>query len=83
MKNVFLIFIIFVFSTKSHGIVQNNFLTPIGGIEGITGNTGVARRGSVGNVIFNPGGLGLYSESQGFGIWFSFFSKLDRYNNWK
>jgi long-subunit fatty acid transport protein len=32
-------------------------LTPIGAYEGIAGNTGIARDGSVGSVIYNPAGL--------------------------
>ncbi len=55
MKKI--IFILCLLPKLSFSIVQNNFLTPIGGIEGITGNTGVARRASVGNVIYNPAGL--------------------------
>ena len=57
----FLLLLILFLPTVSHSIVQNNFLTPIGGIEGITGNTGIARRASVGNVIYNPAGLAYIS----------------------
>lgn len=53
----YFLLLIFLLTNISHAIVQNNFLTPIGGIEGITGNTGLARRASVGNVIYNPAGL--------------------------
>ena len=53
----FFIFTIALLSFPVFSIVQNNFLTPIGGIEGITANTGIARTNSVGNVIFNPAGL--------------------------
>lgn len=55
MKKI--LFLLCLLPELSFSIVQNNFLTPIGGIEGITGNTGVARRASVGNVIYNPAGL--------------------------
>src|SRR5690606_32307576 len=33
------------------------FITPIGANEGIAGNTGIGRYGSVGAVIYNPAGL--------------------------
>jgi long-subunit fatty acid transport protein len=36
---------------------SNSFITPIGGAEGITGNTGIGRYGSSGSVIYNPAGL--------------------------
>jgi hypothetical protein len=36
---------------------ENPFLTPIGAYEGITGNTGIARDGSVGSVLYNPAGM--------------------------
>lgn len=36
---------------------EHAFLTPIGAYEGIAANTGIARDGSVGAVIYNPGGL--------------------------
>jgi hypothetical protein len=36
---------------------ENSFLTPMGAYEGIAGNTGIGREGSVGAVIYNPAGL--------------------------
>ena len=55
MKLIALFFVLFPMTT--FGIIQNKFLIPIGGIEGITANTGVARRGSIGSVIYNPAGM--------------------------
>jgi len=56
MKNI-IIFALTLISLPAFSIVQNNFLTPIGGIEGITANTGIARTNTIGNVIYNPAGL--------------------------
>ena len=50
--------------TLAFAFVQNNFLTPIGGIEGISANTGVARRGSIGAVIYNPAGLAYINTNK-------------------
>lgn len=43
---------------------ENAFLTPMGAYEGIAGNTGIARDGSVGSVIYNPGGLSGVKSSK-------------------
>ena len=36
---------------------EHAFLTPMGAYEGIAGNTGIGRDGSIGAVIYNPAGL--------------------------
>ena len=43
---------------------ENAFLTPMGAYEGIAGNTGIARDGSVGAVIYNPGGMASIKSSK-------------------
>lgn len=46
-----------LFPMTTFAIIQNKYLIPIGGIEGITANTGVARRGSIGSALYHPAGM--------------------------
>jgi long-subunit fatty acid transport protein len=55
VKNLF--FILFFLYSGFAFSQEHSFLTPIGAYEGIAGNTGIARDGSVGSVIYNPAGL--------------------------
>jgi hypothetical protein len=58
-------FFIFSFILSSTGLCQDNpFLAPMGSFEGITGNTGIARDGSVGAVFYNPAGLSTLTTSK-------------------
>jgi hypothetical protein len=58
-------FFIFFFIFSSTGLCQvNPFLAPMGSFEGITGNTGIARDGSVGAVFYNPAGLSTLTTSK-------------------
>lgn len=55
-SKLILISILLGVSAKSNA--QNRaFITPIGASEGLAGNTGIGRYGSVGAVIYNPAGL--------------------------
>jgi hypothetical protein len=55
MKNI--LFIILTSFASISFAQEHSFLTPIGAYEGIAGNTGIARDGSVGAVIYNPAGI--------------------------
>ena len=50
------LFLLALFSVSAFS-QENAFLTPMGAYEGIAANTGIARDGSVGSVIYNPGGM--------------------------
>lgn len=52
-----LLFFIFAISSSIAFSQEHSFLTPMGAYEGIAGNTGIGREGSVGAVIYNPAGL--------------------------
>lgn len=43
---------------------EYDFFHPIGGMEGITGNTGIGRDGSIGSVFYNPAGLARFKTSK-------------------
>lgn len=43
---------------------ENPFLNPIGAYEGIAGNTGIGRDGSIGAVIYNPAGMASIKSSK-------------------
>ncbi len=55
MKNLF--FILGLLLSSISYAQEHSFLTPMGAYEGIAGNTGIGRDGSVGAVIYNPAGL--------------------------
>ncbi len=55
MKNLFFILGLLV-SSISYA-QEHSSLTPMGAYEGIAGNTGIGREGSIGAVIYNPAGL--------------------------
>ena len=63
LKKIIFVLLIFV-CQKTYSIVDNNFLIPIGSVEGITGNTGIARLGSIGSVIYNPAGLAFSKDKK-------------------
>lgn len=58
-KNIFSkLFLLSLLTMSSFSSAQTRpFITPIGANEGIAGNTGIGRYGSVGAVIYNPAGL--------------------------
>lgn len=52
------LFLLSLFTMSGFSSAQTRpFITPIGANEGIAGNTGIGRYGSVGAVIYNPAGL--------------------------
>ena len=62
MKLLFLLFLVFInFNCWAQ---ENAFLTPMGAYEGIAGNTGIGRDGSVGSVIYNPAGMASVKSSK-------------------
>ena len=63
LKKIIFVLLIFV-CPKTYSFVDNNFLIPIGSVEGITGNTGIARLGSIGSVIYNPAGLAFSKDKK-------------------
>ena len=63
MKTIFFI-LSFITYNSAFSFVDNNFLTPMGSVEGITGNTGIARLGSIGSVIYNPAGLAFSTDKK-------------------
>ncbi len=65
MKKNIVSFILFVFLNNiSLTAYSNYFLFPIGSLEGTSGNTGIARYGSDGSVLYNPAGLAGISQKQ-------------------
>jgi hypothetical protein len=56
--------ILFILFSVNLSAQENNFLIPLGAYEGIAGNTGIARDGSIGGVIYNPAGIASYKSSK-------------------
>jgi long-subunit fatty acid transport protein len=59
-----LLLLFLVFMNFNSWAQENPFLTPMGAHEGIAGNTGIGRDGSVGSVIYNPAGMASIKSSK-------------------
>lgn len=60
---IIVLLLVLMISIELHA-QENAFLTPMGAYEGIAGNTGIGRDGSVGSVIYNPAGLASIKSSK-------------------
>jgi hypothetical protein len=60
---IIVLLLVLMISIELHA-QENAFLTPMGAYEGIAGNTGIGRDGSVGSVIYNPAGMASIKSSK-------------------